>query len=119
MWRMIGLWLSLCPLAVEASGWVITESRIKTRTVIRAAPPRMRWNINGDWSPTESQTRIHLEREHGVSTSGKTHQQLLDLHDSLHEGRSRTVRQRYRTRSSCPGGVCPPQRPKSYAGKPR
>ncbi len=109
---LLGILLCLCPLIAEASGWVITETRIKTRTVIRSEPQkvRLRWNIRGNWNPTEAETRQHLERDHKTFTDGMTHQQMLDLHDGLHQGRVRTVlRQDIRVRSSCPGGVCPPQ----------
>ena len=71
---------------------------------------RMRWNIQGDWSPTEQETRNHLEKDHKVNTAGMTHQQMLDKHDALHSGRSITVSravQPVRTMQSCPGGVCP------------
>lgn len=90
-----------------AQTFVVTE-RWTSRPAAgkRVARVTMRWNVSGNWSPTEIQTRQHLEREHGVQTSGMTHQQMLDLHDSLHDGR-RVVRQSLRVQSSCPGGVCP------------
>lgn len=120
---LIGMLLCFCPMVAEASGWVITESRVKTRTVVthpqvkRVERIRMRWNISGDWTPAESQTRGHLEREHGVSTDGMSHQQMLELHDSLHDGRRVPVRRihvnvgtQWHSPSDCPGGVCPPVR---------
>lgn len=88
---------------------------VKAPVVAKAntQPLRMQWNIQGDWSPTESQTRRHLESDHGVSTAGMSHQQMLNLHDSLHNG-TKTVSKpavRYvqpvRYQSNCPGGVCP------------
>lgn len=115
MIRGLILWVLITGTAM-AQEFVVTErwqpaAAVVTRTKVkRVERVRMRWNISGDWTPTESQTRGHLEREHGVSTDGMSHQQMLDLHDSLHDGRSRTVlRQDVRVRSSCPGGVCPPQ----------
>ena len=99
------------------SEWVITESRVKTKTktVVRLVEKpqriRLRWNINGSWSPSEQQTRSHLEGQHGIVTAGMTHQQMLDLHDALHEGRSVTSRSKTTVRvqqsGGCPGGVCP------------
>jgi hypothetical protein len=71
---------------------------------------RLRWNIEGNWNPTILETSAHL-REHGINTDGMTHQQMADLHASIHEGKpvamkSETVR--YVSRgTSCPGGVCP------------
>ena len=71
---------------------------------------RLRWNIEGNWNPTILETSAHL-REHGINTNGMTHQQMADLHASIHEGKpvamkSETVR--YVSRgTSCPGGVCP------------
>jgi len=70
----------------------------------------LRWNIEGNWNPTILETSTHL-REHGINTNGMTHQQMADLHASIHEGKpvamkSETVR--YVSRgTSCPGGVCP------------
>ena len=96
---------------------VETPRKVVTRTVEQIVQPsassarvHMRWNIQGDWSPSMSQTRRHLEQEHGVSTAGMSHQQMLDLHDALHEGRRAPARSVSRVRvqqSNCPGGVCP------------
>jgi len=45
----------------------------------------LRWNIEGNWNPTILQTSAHL-REHGINTDGMTHQQMADLHASIHDG---------------------------------
>lgn len=73
-------------------------------------PVRMQWNIEGDWSPSESQTRAHLESDHGISTAGMSHQQMLQAHDAAHNGRQYAIRSRPVQLQSCPGGVCPQQR---------
>jgi len=71
----------------------------------------LRWNIEGNWDPTILETSQHLGQDHGIDTNGMTHQQMADLHASLHDGKpvamkSETVR--YVSRgSNCPGGVCP------------
>jgi hypothetical protein len=71
---------------------------------------RLRWNIEGNWNPTILETSAHL-REHGINTDGMTHQQMADLHASIHEGKpvamkSETVR--YVSRgTNCPNGQCP------------
>lgn len=72
-------------------------------------PLKMQWNIAGNWNPTESETRKHLESVHGASAEGLTHQQMLDLHDSLHNGtsKSKAVVKTQSVNSACPGGVCP------------
>ena len=70
----------------------------------------LRWNIEGNWNPTILQTSVHL-REHGIDTNGMTHQEMADLHASIHDGKpvamkSETVR--YVSRgTSCPNGQCP------------
>lgn len=71
---------------------------------------RLRWNIEGNWNPTILQTSAHL-REHGIDTDGMTHQEMADVHASIHEGKpvaakSETVR--YVSRgTNCPNGQCP------------
>jgi hypothetical protein len=74
---------------------------------------RLRWNIEGNWNPTILETSAHL-REHGIDTNGMTHQQMADLHASIHEGnpvamKSKSV-QFVSRGASCPGGVCPTPR---------
>ena len=111
------LWLLMAGPAM-AQDFVITErwdppaAAVQVKRVVqpkRVARVTMRWNIRGDWSPSEAQTRQHLQSEHGVSTAGMTHQQMLSLHDSLHDGRSSgTIRMQ--SAGGCPGGVCPPRR---------
>jgi len=70
----------------------------------------LRWSIEGNWNPTILETSAHL-REHGINTDGMTHQQMADLHASIHDGKpvamkSETVR--YVSRgTSCPNGQCP------------
>jgi len=71
-------------------------------------PIRMQWSMDGDWTPTEYQTTVHLQKRHGVSTDGMSHQQMLDLHDSLHGSAVQTRRVRIISRGSyCPSGRCP------------
>jgi len=71
----------------------------------------LRWNVEGNWDPTILETSQHLGQDHGIDTNGMTHQQMADLHASLHDGKpvamkSETVR--YVSRGmSCPNGQCP------------
>jgi hypothetical protein len=70
---------------------------------------RLRWNIEGNWNPTILQTSKHLA-EHGINTDGMTHQEMADVHASIHEGKSvatRSTVQASRAVSNCPGGTCP------------
>jgi len=89
------------PLKVATPG---TSSRVASDGT------RLRWNIEGNWNPTILETSAHL-REHGINTDGMTHQQMADLHASIHEGKpvamkSETVR--YVSRwANCPTGQCP------------
>jgi hypothetical protein len=78
------------------------------------SPVKLRWNIEGNWSPTQAETAAHLRDDHKVSTTGLNHQQMHDLHADLHEGRTaQTVAvkakpvQILNRGSSCPGGFCP------------
>ena len=97
----------------------VTPRAVTQTTVEKVTAPRpatsarihMRWNIRGNWSPAMEDTRRHLETEHGVSTAGMTHQQMLDLHDAIHEGRRVTSRAKttamVKRGGGCPGGMCP------------
>ena len=92
-----------------------------TQTPLKVATPgdfskvasdgtRLKWDVQGNWSPTILETSAHL-REHGINTDGMTHQEMSDIHASIHEGRpvaakSETVR--YVSRgTNCPNGQCP------------
>lgn len=72
---------------------------------------RLRWNIEGDWDPDILTTAKHLREDHGINTDGMTHQQMADLHASIHDGKKvgtkSTPVQFVNRGSSCPGGVCP------------
>ena len=50
----------------------------------------------------------HLTQDHGVSVNGMSREEMLSLHDSLHES-GRPVLRSQPVTSNCPGGVCPPQ----------
>jgi hypothetical protein len=73
----------------------------------------LRWNVEGNWSPTILETSAHL-REHGINTDGMTHQEMADIHASIHEGKPVAINSKpvqFVSRgSSCPGGVCPTSR---------
>ena len=92
-----------------------------TQTPLKVATPgdfsriasdgtRLKWDVQGNWNPTILETSAHL-REHGINTDGMTHQEMSDIHASIHEGqpvatKSETVR--YVSRgTSCPNGQCP------------
>lgn len=80
---------------------------------------RLRWNIEGDWNPDILETSAHL-REHGINTDGMTHQQMADLHASIHEGKQTPV-SAVRVKnaspvSNCPGGTCPTNRTQRRRG---
>lgn len=43
------------------------------------------WNIQGDWNADVPTIRLHLSRDHGFTdTVGYSRDQLLAIHDSLH-----------------------------------
>ena len=92
-----------------------------TQTPLKVATPgdfsriasdgtRMKWDVEGNWNPTILQTSSHLA-EHGIDTDGMTHQEMADVHASIHDGKpvamkSETVR--YVSRgTNCPNGQCP------------
>lgn len=71
---------------------------------------RLKWDVEGNWNPTILETSAHLG-EHGIDTDGMTHQEMADIHASIHDGKpvaakSETVR--YVSRgTNCPNGQCP------------
>lgn len=71
-----------------------TAAAVVTAPIARAG----HWSYPGEISN-------HLAREHNVNVSGMTREQMLNLHDSLHE--SAPVQAPVRFQSNCPGGVCP------------
>ena len=92
-----------------------------TQTPLKVATPgdfsriasdgtRLKWDVEGNWNPTILETSAHL-REHGINTDGMTHQEMADLHASIHEGKSVAMKSetvRYVSRgTNCPNGQCP------------
>ena len=77
---------------------------------VAADGTRLKWDVEGNWNPTILETSAHL-REHGINTDGMTHQEMSDVHASIHDGKpvaakSETVR--YVSRgTNCPNGQCP------------
>jgi hypothetical protein len=103
--------------ALQPSAKNANDSQTSTKIVAQPAGTRrtsdgtvLRWNIEGNWNPTILETSAHL-REHGINTDGMTHQEMADIHASIHEGKpvamkSETVR--YVSRgANCPNGQCP------------
>ena len=77
---------------------------------------KMSWNIDGNWNPTIIETANHLRDDHGVNIDGMTHQQLHDLHASLHNGTTTAAKpaavksypvQIVSQGTYCPNGQCP------------
>jgi hypothetical protein len=81
---------------------------------------RLRWNIEGDWNPDILETSAHLRTGHGIETNGMTHQEMADIHASIHEGKQTPV-SAVRVKnaspvSNCPGGNCPANRTQRRRG---
>jgi len=98
------------PLKVATPG---TSSRVASDGTV------LRWNIEGNWNPTILQTSAHL-REHGINTNGMTHQEMADIHASIHDGKQIPV-SAVRVKnagavSNCPGGMCPTNRTQRRRG---
>lgn len=98
------------PLKVATPG---TSSRVASDGTV------LRWNIEGNWNPTILQTSAHL-REHGINTNGMTHQEMADIHASIHDGKqipASAVRVKNAGAvSNCPGGMCPTNRTQRRRG---
>jgi hypothetical protein len=90
------------PLKVATPG---TSSRVASDGT------RLKWDVQGNWNPTILETSRHLKAEHGIDTNGMTHQQMADLHASIHDGKPVAMKskpvQMINRGSNCPGGVCP------------
>lgn len=61
------------------------QKRIPKAAPEKAAPLSFRWNIEGDWSPTQEQTAKHLTHRHNIDVANMSHQQMLAVHDALHD----------------------------------
>lgn len=72
------------PLIEPQVGKIVSAPPVRTTS----SKAKLRWNVNGNWSPTITETATHLRAEHGVNIDGLTEQQLHDLHADLHEGKS-------------------------------
>jgi hypothetical protein len=93
-----------------------TPSVPRSAPAVQSSPVKMSWNIDGNWNPTIIETANHLRDDHGVSIDGMTHQQLHDLHASLHSG-TKTAAKPVAVKSYpvqivdqgtyCPNGQCP------------
>jgi len=68
---------------------------------------RMRWNISGDWSPSDRKIADHLRSDHGVDVSGMSRAQMLATHDAIHDAEEGRKTSSYSSGSSCPPGGCP------------
>lgn len=67
---------------------------------------RLKWDVEGNWNPTILETSKHLA-EHGINTNGMTHQEMADIHASIHEGQPVAIKSKAFKVQGCPGGVCP------------
>jgi len=67
----------------------------------------LRWNVAGDWNPGILETSAHLRQDHGIDTNGMTHQQMADLHASIHDGTPVAMKAKAVRVQGCPGGRCP------------
>jgi hypothetical protein len=99
------------PLKVATPG---TSSRVASDGTI------LRWNVEGNWSPTILETSRHLGADHGIDTNGMTHQEMADIHASIHDGKQIPV-SAVRVKnagavSNCPGGMCPTNRTQRRRG---
>jgi hypothetical protein len=80
----------------------------------------LRWNVEGNCSPTILETSRHLGADHGIDTNGMTHQEMADIHASIHDGKQIPV-SAVRVKnagavSNCPGGMCPTNRTQRRRG---
>lgn len=55
------------------------------KPVAKPEPVSMKWDIEGDRTPTLEQTAAHLRDDHKIDVTGLSHQQMLRLHDAIHD----------------------------------
>jgi hypothetical protein len=75
----------ICFLAVLKASLVSSvalAAEEAARTVARIAGPR--WNVNGDWTPSEEEIRDHLLHAHGIDPGGVGLEEMLTVHDNHH-----------------------------------
>lgn len=85
---------------------------VASASAVRLTSDGMKWDIEGNKSPSILETARHLREAHGIIADGLSHQQMHDMHAAVHEGRlpvavrSQPVRLINRG-TSCPNGRCP------------
>lgn len=75
----------LCLLTVAKTALVsayAVASEQSTNTITRIAGPR--WNVNGDWTPSQEAIQEHLASAHGIDPAGLSLEQMLAMHDNDH-----------------------------------
>jgi hypothetical protein len=81
---------------------------------VRSSGVVMKWNVEGNWSPTILETAKHLREDHGIIADGMSHQQMHDAHAAAHEGRPVAIKsqpvQLINRGTNCPNGQCPTPR---------
>ena len=101
-----------------------TQTHLKVATPgdfsrIASDGTQLKWDVKGNWDPTILETSAHL-REHGIDTDGMTHQEMADIHASIHEGKQTPVSavgvKNASPVSNCPGGTCPTNRTQRRRG---
>ena len=88
-----------------------------TSPLVASDGTRLRWSVEGNWSPSILETSRHLRTDHGIETNGMTHQEMADIHASIHDGNVTAKVKVVNRGTSCPNGRCPvPQRRGLFGG---
>jgi hypothetical protein len=87
---------------------------VASAPAVRSSGVVMKWNVEGNWSPTILETAKHLREDHGIIADGMSHQQMHDAHAAAHEGRPVAIKtqpvQLINRGTNCPNGQCPAPR---------
>ena len=60
----------------------VWAARATASTVSRVAGPH--WSVNGDWNPGVEAVQAHLRGGHGIDPRGLGLEEMLTLHDNVH-----------------------------------
>ena len=79
---------------------VLTSLAMAAEEAAKTAPSiaRSHWNINGDWNPSIDEVRDHLRQNHGVDPTGMSLEQMLNVHDGIHNRLSQRHSQKERSK---------------------
>lgn len=61
---------------------LVVAAEATAKAAARVGGPH--WSVNGDWNPSVETVQQHLRTAHGIDPSGMGLEEMLAVHDSVH-----------------------------------